>query len=439
MNLRIFIPLCAILLIGCAAESNEPEEPPVTSEVEESVAPVMEEITMETMASQANDFAARFYGQVASGETGNLFFSPLSIHSALAMTFAGSRGQTAEQMREVLAFQGAPDALGEHQAYSELLDSLNDAPTVSFEVWNAEGPEMVERPAFDLVVANRLWGQVGFSWLQSFLDVTSNQYNASLAELDFQGDTEGARNSINEWIEETTHDRIQDLIPSGALDEATRLVLTNAIYFKANWVEEFPEHMTSDQTFHLANGGRISVPTMTRTDHYNYAEFDHGQILEMPYEQNALSMLVVLPSDEEGALSNTEQQLDAGELMADIDALERRRVEVWLPKFRLEQEIDLNEVLATMGMPIAFTESADFSGMTEEAQLMLTRALHKAFVAVDEKGTEAAAATAMIASLTSMPPPEETMIFRADRPFIFLIRHNPTGTILFMGRVMDPS
>lgn len=423
----------SLLLSACAAEDNTAAQQP------SNTSPIPPEMTMASAADKANDFAMRFYTEVAANNEGNLFFSPMSIHSALSMTYAGAREDTASQMAQVLAFELSPNLLPEHQAYSELLKTLNDSPIVQFQSYENGETTTVERPAFDLVVANRLWGQEGFSWEESFIDITANQYHASLAEVDFEGDTEGSRVAINDWIEETTRDRIQDLIPQGALDPYTRLVLTNAIYFKANWLEQFQEHYTQPHAFHLSDGGEVEVDTMTMTDHFQYGQFDGGQILELPYERNALSMVVVLPANEAGALAGTEQMLVSGELQAAVGAMERRKVEVWLPKFRLEQDLELNDVLGALGMPLAFTDQANFSGITSEAQLMISKALHKAFVEVDEKGTEAAAATAVIANMTSMPAPEEIFEFRADRPFLFMIRHNQTGAILFMGRVMNPN
>lgn len=427
--------LLSLAVAGCAADTENTAVP------QSQPAPENEprELNMDTAAQQANDFAVRFYGQVAAEESGNLFFSPLSIHSALSMTYAGSRGETAEQMREVLAFEYAPDEGAEHHAYSLLLNALNDAPTVSIETYERDERQTIKRPAFELVVANRLWGQKGFPWDPGYIRLTGTEYLAGLEQVDFETDAEGARNTINSWVEETTGDRIKDLIPSGALDALTRLVLTNAIYFKANWAEPFNEHSTKPAPFHLPDGNQVEVPTMHQTDSFAYGESAQWQVLEMPYELGALSMVVILPTDRESAKAAVEKQLASGELLRQIESLGRTRVQVWLPKFSLTQSLNLNSTLGAMGMPLAFSDRADFSAMTPKADLFISKALHKAFVEVDEKGTEAAAATAVVMSLTSAPPPEEPKIFRADRPFIFLIRHNASRAILFIGRVMDPS
>jgi len=396
------------------------------------------ELNMETAAQQANDFAANFYGEVAKEEAGNLFFSPLSIHSALSMTFAGSAGETAKQMGSVLSFDYSPTEGIEHHAYSLMLQAINTVPVVRFESFESEKRRTVERPAFDLVLANRLWGQEGFPWNPGYLQTAKRQYMAGLEEVGFRSDPDSARKIINAWVEETTRDRIKDLIPSGALNELTRLVLTNAIYFKANWNESFAENDTTNQPFFLSDGGQVDVPLMTQTDHLNYHESDDWQMVELPYELKALSMLLVLPEDNEGSMARVEAQLASGQLLEELKALERTRVELWMPKFSQTQELDLNSTLSAMGMPVAFTDRADFSGMSPDSNLYLSKALHKAFIEVDEKGTEAAAATAAIVSFTSAPPPETPKVFRADRPFLYIIHHNATGAILFIGRVTVP-
>jgi serpin B len=431
-------------LTACNADSTQtqmpttPSEPVVTIEPAPDAPGQARELDMETAAMQANHFARRFYDEVASEETGNLFFSPLSIHAALSMTYAGARRETAEQMKEVLAFQFPPEEGIEHHAYSMLLKALNDAPITRFESYDEGEPETIVRPVFELVVANRLWGQEGFSWDPGFVALTEREYLAGLAEVDYTSDAEGARATINEWVEETTRDRIENLIPEGALDAVTRLVLTNAIYFKANWQNAFSEHSTKPEPFHLENGDAAEVPTMHLSEKLQYAETENWQALEMPYEEGALSMLVFLPVDRDGAMEATEQELASGALLQALESAGRPKVEVSLPKFRLEQHLDLGDTLKAMGMPLAFSDQADFSGMTTEASLLISKALHKAFVEVDEKGTEAAAATAIVMSLTSAPQPEQAKVFRADRPFIFMIRHNASGAILFMGRVTDP-
>lgn len=453
MMMRMILILAGLgLCIGLAACSPDPGIPaadpagePADHPEQAATEPEMQAETgasapdMSTTADRVNSFAERFYGQVSSEDPGNLFFSPFSIHAALAMTYAGAGGDTAEQLQEVLAFEHGPGEGAEHAAYSELLQSLNSPPVTQVESIEGRERKMVERPVFDLVVANRLWGQAGFEWRPEYITLTEQAYLAGLAEVDFEGNTEGARNTINNWVEETTRDRIRNLIPSGALSAMTRLVLTNAIYFKANWAEPFEEHATKPEPFHLVSGETVEVPMMQQTETFAYAQGGGWQALAMPYEKGVLSMVVVLPADREGALAAVEQQLLSGDLLAQLESLQRPRVQLWLPKFGMTLQLDLGSTLKAMGMTLAFSEDADFSGMAPDADLFISKALHKAFVEVDEKGTEAAAATAVVIGVTSMPvEPEQPRVFRADRPFIFLIRHNPSGAILFLGRLMDP-
>ncbi len=449
----LLLVLCFGLMFtmaGCSDGSPQPEQPvaspePTTQEAApaETQAPGDPEpsnLDMTTAAQQANDFAQRFFAQVSSENNGNLFFSPLSIHTALSMTYGGARGETARQMAEVLAFNLPPGEGAEHAAYRQLLEALNDAPQTTFDTVQDGQRTTVERPVYDLVVANRLWGQQDLGWDPGYIELTQTEYLAGVEQVDFSSNAEGARQAINQWVEETTRDRIKNLVPAGAIDALTRLVLANAIYFKANWADEFSESGTQEAPFHLADGSSVDVATMHQSETFGYAETADWQALALPYERNALSMLVVLPADQEGALETTQAQLASGELLAALESMNRTRVQVWLPKFSITQELNLGGSLQAMGMPLAFSDRADFSGMTPEAELSISSALHKAFIEVDEKGTEAAAATAIVMSLTSMPIEQEPpKVFRADRPFLFLIRHNASGAILFAGRVMDPS
>jgi serpin B len=433
MSLAIGLAACE----GQSSNANQTPSPAALPNEPKSDQPV--ELDMSAAAEQANAFAGRLFAQIASQHSGNLFFSPLSIHAALAMTYAGARGETAKQMRTVLDFRFGPDEGAEHHAYSQLLEALNSPLTTRVPSLEDGKRAMVERPVFDLIVANRLWGQEGFQWNPGYIELTRREYLAGLETVDFEHDSEGARQTINTWVEDTTRYRIQDLIPAGALDKLTRLVLTNAIYFKANWANAFEEQATSPAPFHLQEGQSVDVGMMHQMDKFGYLEDEDWQALEMPYESDALSMIVLLPADREGALAAMEQQLSSGEILAELKILERQDVQVWLPKFEMTEELDLGSTLKAMGMPLAFSDEADFSGMAPDADLQISKALHKAFVEVDEKGTEAAAATAIVIGLTSMPmQPEEPEVFRADRPFIFLIQHKESGAILFVGRVMDP-
>ena len=381
------------------------------------------------LAAGNTRFALALYGGLC-GKKGNLFVSPYSISAALAMTRQGARGETARQMDEVLHFPADCAA-----AFGKL-DAALEAPEVSV----YRDGKSVREPAYAFSVANALWMQQGYPLLPAFLDSMKDAFGAGLERTDF-GQTEAARSQINEWVEKETRERIRDLVPEGAITPLTRLVLANAIYLKAGWADPFKKAATKDEPFRLAaGGGTVDVPLMRRTGRYRYAEADGLQVLELPYRGNALSMVVLLPAKVDG-LPAVEDALDAEHLAAWLGALASTQVEVHLPRFEVTQGLNLNEVLAGLGMKDAFSaQDADFSGMTEAERLSIGAVIHKAFVAVDEVGTEAAAATAV--AMLGMGAPvrqPDPVVFRADRPFLFLIRHAATGTVLFLGRLVDPS
>lgn len=373
------------------------------------------------VANSCNAFATDLYGRLRSENSGNLFFSPYSVSVALAMTYAGAEGQTGEQMAKVLHFPLPAAKL--HPAFSNLQKRM------AFDG---------ETPPFQLRVANRLWGQKGFHFLPAFLKVTSDDYGAGLGLVDFK-QAEGARKTINSWIEEQTDRRIQDLLAPGVLDASTRLVLTNAIYFKARWEHEFGERATNDAPFHLPGRQEITAPLMHQQHRLRYGESGDVQALELPYaDDGTLSMLILLPKKIDG-LSDLEKQLTGESLQKWSAGLKTRLVNVHLPKFKMISEFELGDVLSSMGMPLAFSDKADFSGMSAEEQLCFSAVIHKAFVDVNEEGTEAAAATALaLRSATGRTRPEEPVEFRADHPFVFLIRDNRTDAVLFLGRLVNP-
>jgi len=378
-----------------------------------------ESVPSEQLAAASNAFAADIYGELA-GKPGNLFFSPFSLQIALSMTLAGARGETAVEMREVLHLPGSGPGL--HAGIAAWQERLRSATNDSL---------------FELSIANRLWGQEGVEFLAPFLSTCRDRYGAELGAVDF-GQSETARRTINDWVAEQTRDRIQDLIPGGALTRDTQLVLTNAIYFLGSWRHTFAAEATAEAPFFLAGGGEVPTPLMFQEERFRYAEIDGAQLLEMPYRDAPLTMLVVLPRERDG-LAAVERRLAAADLEVWIQALRNRKVRVHLPRFETTASFRLNDILTRLGMTTAFTSQADFSGMTAAERLFISDVLHKAFVAVDEKGTEAAAATAIVMSRTSMPPPEDPVEFRADRPFLFLIRDLRTGTVLFLGLLVDPT
>jgi len=372
-----------------------------------------------TIAKGECEFAFDLYAQLRSKD-GNLFFSPYSISNALAMTYAGARGKTAEQMANTLHFGLPPLRL--HNAYGDLIRTLN-----------AGG----EQRKYRLEVANALWGQKDYGFLPEFIQLTQNHYGAGLKELDFQNATEQSRKTINAWVEEKTQDKIKNLIPERVLQPDTRLVLTNAIYFKAAWMEKFSEKATKKEDFKVGSGKTVSVPMMHTNEILSYLDGGTFQLLELPYEQRQLSMLVVLPKAVDG-LADVEKTLSAAKVTEWAAKMKGHQVNLTLPKFKITSEFSVKQALSAMGMPLAFSKSANFSGMTSREKLFIDEVLHKAFVDVNEKGTEAAAATAVIMRPTSarIAPPAT---FRADHPFVFLIRENRTGSILFLGRVVNPS
>jgi serpin B len=365
-------------------------------------------------------FALELYGQVRSAP-GNVCFSPASISTALAMAFAGARGATARQMARTLHFDLAPAAL--HAAFGALLTELRS---------DAAGSPR-------LLLANRLWVQAGRPLAAAFLELTGRSYGAAAEMVDFAREP-AARHAINRWVEEHTAGVIKDLIPAGLLDADTRLVLTNAVYFKAEWVTPFAPGHTTGRPFHPAPGRSKDVPTMSQAMPAGYGETEALQVLELPYRTQVpsrdLAMVVVLPRTVDG-LAAVERELTPARLAAILALLRPQRVSVELPRFKVNAAVALRPILARLGMPLAFDgRRADFSGITATERLHLSAVLHRAFVTVDEQGTEAAAATGPVMSHMSMA--RRSVAFRADHPFLFFIRDRGTGTILFLGRLVDP-
>lgn len=368
-----------------------------------------------------NQFALELYAKLAAKD-GNLFYSPYSISTALGMTYAGARGQTAEQMAKALRYTLAEDKL--HAAFAALINQQNGVGA---------------KRAYKLNVANRLWGQAGSAFRPDFLQLVQKNYGAGLQELDFIRASEPSRVTINDWIDKQTQGKIKDLIPQGAIDLDTRLVLTNAIYFKAAWMDEFFAGATKKADFWTTPTSKVQAMMMHRKADYSFVDGETAQLLELPYEQNDLSMLVILPRKKDG-LKDLELKLTAANLDAWLKSKKLYEVDVKLPKFKFTSQFSLKQTLADMGMPIAFTRAADFSGMTSQEKLMISDVIHKAFVDVHEKGTEAAAATAVIMKTLSAPirPIVPSANFHADHPFVFVIRDNRSGGILFAGRVANP-
>ncbi len=404
---RVLFAAALIVVFARSALSAEPAPMEITAGVK-------------AVAHSNNEFATALYGHLRTDKPSNLFFSPYSISTALAMVEAGANGDTATEMTKVLHL-----SLPEPQLY-EAIDTQRKLLASS-----------AETPDFQLRVANRLWGQKGVTFVPRFLQVLRTDFRADLGPLDFQ-QTEIARTTINAWIDAQTNHKIQDLLAPGVLSPDTRLVLTNAIYFKARWREVFEKSDTADAAFQTTASDHVTVPTMHQTAHFSYFAKDQLQVLELPYDGGGItSMLIFLPEKIDG-LEELEKQLTPENLNRWTSNLQSRQVKVSLPRFKLTSEFSLGETLASLGMPLAFSTKADFSRMSIGEKLFISAVIHKAFVDVNEEGTEAAAATAVAIAASAIPIREEAVEFRADHPFLFLIRDNRTQSILFLGSLANP-
>ncbi len=410
----ILVIALIVILTGCMQErESKPNDTP-----REDKSPAPEKAI--SVISANNLFAFDLYSKFNKDEDSNLFFSPYSLSVALTMTYEGARGKTAEEMQSVLHI---PENAGQRRnGFKETYDEINK-----------------KDKKYKLSTANALWAQKDYKFLKEYLDIAEEYYHGKSTNVDFidEEEREKSRQLINKWVEEQTNDKIKDLIPQGALDSLTRLVLTNAIYFKGNWLTQFDKKDTTEQDFKTGSGNMVKVPMMSLTKdvEFNYAETNDIQILEMPYDGEELSMIIVLPK--ENSLKNVEKTLNVEKVSEWKSALVNQKVIVFLPKFRFETKYFMVEMLSEIGMPTAFTESADFSGMDGTTSLLIQNVIHQAFVDVNEEGTEAAAATAVIVGIESVGP--VIPVFRADHPFIFIIQERKTGNILFLGKVNDPT
>lgn len=365
-----------------------------------------------------NLFAMDLYQKISSQNTDkNIFVSPFSISTALAMTFEGSSNNTRKQMAAVLHL-GMDDA-ARRKGYADLLAATSARPGRHYK----------------LDVANALWGQKGYNFEAPFLSATGKFYGGALKTVDFAGNTEGARVEINTWVEDHTAKMIHDLIPKGAINPQTPLVLTNAIYFKGQWASPFKPAATKDAPFNVSNSAKVQVPMMWQTGRYRYVHEKGVAAIELPYADDDLSMIVILPDGDMEKFGKSLSLDTIRQLGADMYSEE---VDLFLPRFKMEASYGLGGMLSEMGMPDAFSEQlADFSGMTGRPDLYISKVLHKARVEVNEEGSEAAAATAVI-MVPKSARFEVKQVFRADHPFFFIIVHNSTGAILFMGRLANP-
>jgi len=378
----------------------------------------------ENEISNANNcFAMKLFARYSSG-TGNIFFSPYSISTALAMTYEGAKGKTAEEMRSVLCF---PDDI----------EALRNGEKGIYDLLNAKGKK------YELSAANALWAQDRYKFLDGYLKTIDGFYAGKVTNLDFVHNAEGSRVTINAWVSDNTSGKIKDLLPAGIIDSSTRLVLTNAVYFNGKWMKKFDPKDTEKDDFKLDDGKTIKVDMMYELIHGAIDKtFCKGvKVLGLPYEGNGLTMYIFLP--DKGKMDVLEKNMTMDKISAWRSKISRGKfggeVEVFLPKFKFETKYSMKDDLTAMGMPAAFSDTADFSGMTGTQELCIAAVIHQAYIDVKEEGTEAAGATGVVMAPKSAPPgPQaEPEIFRADHPFIFMIMENKTGDILFMGRLND--
>jgi len=399
---RIFLAAAVVLCLSCGSAVSGADKNPVAKQ-------------NMNVVDAANQFCLDLYARLAEKKE-NVFFSPYSIWIALAMTYEGARAGTAEQMQQTLY---VPDDREMRRTSIKDLLTIINTPDARYE----------------LNTANALWAQHDYRFMQEYIDIIAEFYMGRVTNLDFKTDTEESRKTINDWVAEKTLQKIKDLIPQGALSIMTRLVLTNAIYFKATWQQQFEETQTTRQPFFINPEDTVSVPMMSMMNaQFSYAETPDVQVLELPYSGDSLVMLLMLPRTHE--LRTLESLLDTLHLYAWTKSLRLQEIDVFMPRFQLETKYTLNTILSDMGMAIAFSHQADFSGMDGKGTLFISTVIHQAFVDVNEEGTEAAAATGVMMEATALRPRTE---FRADHPFIFMILDKRTRAFLFMGKVCDPS
>lgn len=413
------ILLIALLVIAVAGVATaavlflfpyQPNQPPKADDTGSTKQGVQD------VANANNKFAFNLYSQLNKSEKGNLFYSPYSISAALAMTYEGAKGQTADEIKSVFHF---PESNILRPNFAAIYNDINKGAK-----------------DYELRTGNALWVQQDFPLLSDYTSRVEKYYGGKAANLDFIKESEKSRQTINSFIGEKTNNKIKDLIPSGFLNVMTRLVLTNAIYFKGTWQWEFDTSDTRDEDFKITADNTVKVPMMNmdpKKASFNYADTEDAQILELPYKGDKISMLVILPTKD---LASIESSLTTEKLNEYKSKMKETTLgSISLPKFEFDTKYFMKDTLSALGMPTAFSANADFSGMTEEKDLFIGFVIHQAYVKVDEKGTEAAGATAVGMETTAVMPRN---VFRADHPFIFLIQEKDTGNILFFGRVVNP-
>ena len=421
MDRRVLVGSVVIVLAVVLVGSRSPVVSDwLTGTTAKSDVPVLDDSgaavsTVKATVDASNRFSFELYRRYSS-DGGNVLFSPYSISTALSMVYEGARGETADEMESVFHFVEEPS-------------ERRPAVVWIYNVLNGRDRD------YELHTANALWVQEDYPILEDYVDTVANYYGGEANALDFIGAPEESRVTINDWVEERTNDRIEDLFPPNSIHPEVRLVLTNAVYFKGDWLIEFDVESTRKEEFHVSPTESVEADMMSlRGDRFNYTETYEMQVLELPYTGKDVSMMILLPK--ENYLSDIESTLSCDELGELIDGLEETAVDVYLPRFTFETKYSMEEDLMEMGMPAAFTPSANFTGITEEDVLFIDIVIHQAFIEVNEEGTEAAAATGVSMPLSAAAPPRK--VFRVDHPFIFIVRDRVTGIILFMGRVVTP-
>jgi serpin B len=393
-------------------------EPLIIEEIPKKILVETSEENIEAVVLSNNEFALDLYRSLNKSEGENIFYSPYSIFSALAITYEGSREKTAEEIASVLHL---PEEDVLRSGFGALYNQIN------------------KEKEYELNTANALWAQKDYPFLEEYIDVIRQSYGGEVTNLDFVRETEKSRETINEYIEEKTNDRIKDLIPQGILSPLTRMVITNAIYFKGKWKLEFDKEDTRELDFYLTSENSVKTEMMfmkPEEEKFNYLETEEIQVIELPYQGEEVSMFVFLPK---GDIEIIESELNSEKLKEYKEGMIKTEMDgIYLPKFEFDTKYFMKETLISMGIDSAFFYGkADFSRMDGTKELVVDDVIHQAYVGVDEEGTEAAGATAVIIGLTSAPSNEK--IFMADHPFIFIIQENKTESILFIGRVSDPT
>ncbi len=410
------ILLFVLIISGCISKEQTVAESSSNSIQDD---PVLKNIINMESEKKLNMFAFNLYKEILKTEDDNLLISPFSISTAMAMAYGGSGGETKNQMSRTLFFD--PDMNRFHNEFTKHVKNI----------------EKLAGDDLELNIVNGMWVQYDYPFLNSYIETLKNYYGPVYHEADFKFDREKERREINEWVENKTNNKIIELIREGILVEDTRLVLVNAIYFLSNWLEEFDKELTQTRNFNLDANNQVEAKFMSKEAEFKYYEDEQAQVLEIPYAGKNFSMLLLLPG-ENTALPAFESKFDPGMYQYYIDNLRQQKVQLLLPKFKMRFHTNLEEIMVKMGMPLAFSDRADFSRMTDEDDLKIDRVIHQAFIEIDEKGTEAAAATA-VTIIRKVSMPNDQIIFKADRPFKFIIKENESNTILFMGRVMNPA